>query len=113
MRTTTMRLRFTRSHGLAVLACLLAAPALGASPNDLLPEAPAKAVIVRACTTCHQAPQIVAKPHTAEEWDSIVGRMVDRGARASEDEQDQIIAYLTEHFGPPAPAPGARKAASR
>jgi hypothetical protein len=113
MERTMMRPGFTRSLGLAVLACLLASPALGASPNDLLPEAPAKAVIERACTTCHQAPQIVAKPHTGEEWDSIVGRMVDRGARASDDEQDQIIAYLTEHFGPPAPAPGARKAASR
>ena len=91
-----------------LLAALLCAPAAAsaASSNDVLPEAPAKAVVVRACTTCHQAPQIIAKRHTAEEWDVVVGKMVDRGARATDDEQDEIITYLTKYFGPtPAKAP--------
>jgi hypothetical protein len=92
---------------LLLLAPLLAAPALAAGPNDVLPEAPAKALVVRACTSCHQAPQFVAKRHTAEEWDELVAKMVDRGARLTEAEQDQVYAYLVRYFGPrPTAKPG-------
>ncbi|MFC3068869.1 hypothetical protein [Phenylobacterium soli] len=87
---------------LASAAALLgfAGAAAAAGPNDLLPEDGAKALVVRACTSCHQAPQIVAKRHSPEEWDEIVGKMVDRGARATEAEQAQISDYLAKHFGP-------------
>jgi hypothetical protein len=102
-----------RSARLAIavaLAGLTGSVARAASPNDLLPDDPAKAVLVRACTSCHQAPQIVAKRHTEAEWDALVGKMIDRGARASDDEQDQIITYLTKYFGPtPAKAPAPAK----
>jgi hypothetical protein len=94
-------LRFTAALGLAALA-LTAPPALAAGPNDILPEAPAKAVIVRACTSCHQAPQIVIKPHTDEEWNALIGIMMDRGAKLSEPEQDQVLDYLVKYFGPKA-----------
>jgi hypothetical protein len=77
-----------------------AAPAQSAGPNDILPEAPAKVLVVRACTGCHAAPQIVVKRHTAEEWDEVVAKMVDRGAKLSEPEQDQVYAYLVRYFGP-------------
>jgi hypothetical protein len=92
----------------AAIGLAWAGAGAAAGPNDLLPEDPAKPLVVRACTTCHQAPQIVAKRHTAEEWDQLVGVMVDRGARANEDEQQQIVDYLTKYFGPAAPAGAAK-----
>ena len=100
---------------LAAVLVAFAAPTLAQDPNDLLPEAPAKAVILRACTSCHQPTVIVAKPHTADEWDDVVGKMIARGAELTDAEQDQVIAYLAKNFGPKTPAapasppsPGAR-----
>lgn len=91
--------------GLAALACAL--PALAQGPDDILPEAPAKALVVRACTACHQAPVVIAKRRTADEWDAMLGKMVDRGAMLTEDEQDQVYDYLVKHFGPEGAPPAA------
>ena len=102
MRMIPLRAAF--AAGLMGLA--FGPPALAAGPNDVLPEAPAKVLVVRACTSCHQAPQIVAKRHTADEWDDLLGRMLDRGARLTDAEQDQVYEYLVKYFGP-APAQSA------
>ena len=93
------------------LAVSLSGTARGADPNEMLPEDAAKPLVVRTCTSCHQAAQVIAKHRTAEEWDEMVGKMVDRGAQANETEQQQIADYLTRYFGPapsaaPAPTPG-------
>ena len=96
----------------ALAFCLAAAasalPAQAEGPDDILPEAPAKALVVRACTACHQAPQVVARHRTADEWDVMLGKMVDRGAQLTDAEQDQVYDYLVKYFGaegaPPAPA---------
>ena len=82
---------------LAILAS--ARPALAQGPNDILPEAPAKALVVRACTACHQAPQVVAKRRAPEDWDAMLGKMLDRGAQLTEAEQDQVYEYLVKYFG--------------
>ena len=81
-----------------------ALPASAEGPDDILPEAPAKALVVRACTACHQAPMVVAKRRTAEEWDEMIGKMVDRGAALTDAEQDQVYDYLVKYFGPETPA---------
>ena len=98
-----------RSASLTIIAIVLAVAAGGAAtaagPDDLLPDAPAKALVVRACTTCHQASQVVARRRTAEDWDEMVGKMVDRGAQASEVEQQQIADYLAKYFGPAPTSP--------
>jgi competence ComEA-like helix-hairpin-helix protein len=36
------------------------------------------------------------------EWDDKVGDMVDRGAKADEKQQAEIVAYLVRNFGPDA-----------
>jgi cytochrome c5 len=93
---------------LAALACAAAVPALAAGPNDVLPAAPAKAVILRACVMCHEASFVVAKRRTADQWDEVVGKMVDRGAAVDEDEQEAIVAYLAKYFGPTSANPAAK-----
>jgi hypothetical protein len=87
----------------AAILATIGAPALAQDPNDVLPAAPARAIVLRACTSCHQPTVIVSKPHTADEWDEIVGKMIGRGAELTDAEQDQVIAYLAQNFGPKAP----------
>lgn len=100
--------------GAVALAAALVAPAVAQGPNDILPDDPAKTLVVGACTSCHEATVIVSKSHTADEWDALIGKMVDRGAQLTDAEQEQVYAYLVKNFGvkpapptpPAAPSPG-------
>jgi hypothetical protein len=76
---------------------LLLAPCARA---DVFPPAPERDLVVRTCAACHAPEIVVAKHHTADEWDEIIAKMVDRGAVATEDEQQQILSYLAKFFGP-------------
>jgi len=66
-------------------------------------KGPDQELVVRVCTPCHAPEQVIAKHHTADEWDAIIGRMLDRGAQANETEQDRILAYLVRFYGPQHP----------
>jgi hypothetical protein len=80
--------------------CLgLAASAHAQNPNDGLPEGPGKELILRSCTMCHSAAQIVYKPRAPDDWTDLIGKMVDRGAALTPEEQDAVYAYLVKNFG--------------
>jgi competence protein ComEA len=63
-------------------------------------KGPDQELVVRVCTPCHAPEQVIAKHRTADEWDAIIGRMLDRGAQANEPEQDRILTYLVRFYGP-------------
>jgi cytochrome c5 len=71
-------------------------------PPGAFPPAPEHDLVTRVCTACHVPELVTAKRHTAEEWDDIIAKMVDHGARANDAEQDQILAYLVRFYGKPA-----------
>jgi cytochrome c5 len=75
------------------------APAFAQAPTDPLPDDPAKMVIMSACTSCHDLGLITIKPRTADEWDRLIGKMVDRGAALTDAEQKQVLAYLVKNLG--------------
>lgn len=77
-------------------------PSPSASSDSLkvFPEDPLRELVVRTCAACHPPEQVVAKRHTPEEWDDIIARMIDRGAVATDEEQQQILGYLVRFFGP-------------
>jgi hypothetical protein len=76
-------------------------PRLADMPGlEAFPPHPNRDLVIRACAPCHAPELVVAKKHTAEEWDEIVLTMVDRGAIATEEEQLQILDYLLHFFGP-------------
>jgi hypothetical protein len=56
-------------------------------------------VIMSACTSCHDLGLITIKPRTADEWDRLIGKMVDRGAALTDAEQKQVLAYLVKNLG--------------
>ena len=68
-------------------------------PPKVLPAAPEHDLVAQVCTGCHVPETVVAKRHTAEEWDDIIARMVDHGAMATDAQQDQILAYLVRFYG--------------
>jgi cytochrome c5 len=86
------------------------APPFAASDAALaaFPPHRGRDVVVRACAPCHAPELVVAKRRSADDWDRIILAMVDRGAVADEAEQQQILDYLVELFGPgPGPEPDA------
>ncbi|HUI80388.1 MAG TPA: helix-hairpin-helix domain-containing protein [Bryobacteraceae bacterium] len=63
-----------------------------------LPDGAGKDILVRACVGCHKAEEFLSYRHTREEYQAIVQRMAQRGARASSDELDIIADYLAKNF---------------
>ena len=72
----------------------LAVPVAG----QTLPEGAGKAIVEKMCTPCHGLENVVRARNTKERWGSIVDDMVSRGAVGSDDEIDQVIAYLAANF---------------
>jgi hypothetical protein len=78
---------------------------LGAAPDpasiDLktLPAGNHRELVIRTCAVCHPIDIVVQKRRTQDEWDTLIARMVDHGAHATDTEQDQIFEYLVRNFG--------------
>jgi cytochrome c5 len=88
----------------AALCVGVVGPVLAQAPEDLLPAAPGKEVVVRVCTACHDATQFAYARHTPDEWDNEIAKMQSAGAEMTAEEQVAISAYLTKNLPNPAPA---------
>ena len=69
-----------------------------------LPEGPGKELVASVCIDCHTAGTFRKMRMNEAEWVDKVGDMVDRGAKADEKQQAEIVAYLLRNFGPDAKA---------
>ena len=81
---------------------LLSAAALAAADEKevkLLPEGPGKDVVVKSCLECHGVANFRKARKDADEWSDSVSDMVDRGAKATPEEVETIVAYLVKNFG--------------
>jgi competence protein ComEA len=90
-------MRFLNLVGLAAIAC---APL----PAQTLPDGPGKAAVEKMCKSCHGLENVVRAKRTKDKWTEIVDDMISRGATGSESEIDEVIDYLSAHFGAPAAA---------
>jgi Quinohemoprotein amine dehydrogenase A, alpha subunit, haem binding len=87
------------------LATILAAFLLAASVRAQdLPEGAGKDLVMNVCTQCHDTARIVAKKRTKEDWNDLVDKMAARGAKATDEEFDTIVTYLTKYLGKEQPA---------
>lgn len=84
-------------HRAAWFLILAASLTPGARAAEL-PDGAGKDILLRACTGCHKAEEFLSYRHTKEEYQAIVQRMGQRGARASSEELDIIADYLAENF---------------
>src|SRR5665213_1172435 len=99
-----MNPRVLTAAAAAALCLGLGGPVLAQAPDDPLPAAPGKDVVVRVCTACHDATQFAYARYTPEEWDNEIGKMQGAGAEITADEQVAISAYLAKNLSNPAPA---------
>ena len=59
-----------------------------------------KTTILRVCSGCHEADIATSQKHTREQWETVVGQMIDIGAPASDAEYTLIVDYLAKNYGP-------------
>jgi cytochrome c5 len=75
-------------------ALLARAGAMENQAIDSLPPGPGKAVLLRACTSCHAVSLITPQRKTAEEWAKTVDKMVGWGAPLRAEEKQGLVGYL-------------------
>ena len=68
-----------------------------------LPDGAGKDLVMNVCTVCHDLTRITSKKKTKDEWNDTVDKMAARGAKASDEEFETIVNYLTKNFGKEAP----------
>src|SRR5437867_9864535 len=81
-------------------ACCLAGSILWAQTGSNLPDGAGKVLVERSCSKCHDLVEIIRSKNTREGWARLVDEMVSRGAEGSDQELEQIVAYLTTNFSP-------------
>ena len=64
-----------------------------------LPEGEGKAILVRACTGCHDVGTVVAKRLTPAQWKDVTREMISRGVSAKDAEIKTLIEYLAVNAG--------------
>jgi hypothetical protein len=57
-----------------------------------------KTLLQERCTTCHDLRRVERAKKTEEEWKATVERMVVKGAKLSQVEQEVVIQYLAETY---------------
>jgi competence protein ComEA len=87
----------------AVTACITLATATAS--GQTLPEGRGKAELQNVCGVCHQAERSAAVRLTREGWEGVIGNMIARGARGTDEEFAAVLDYLSTHFLGDAPRP--------
>jgi competence protein ComEA len=75
-------------------------PAPPGLAQDVFPETTGKAALMRVCSNCHTAENVIQTLRTRQEWSDVIDQMARFGAEASDQEFEQILTYLATHFSP-------------
>ena len=62
------------------------------------PPEPGKAIVNRACQSCHDLGTVTDAHHTAGEWPGVVERMRTNGADLTDNEAKQVREYLIKTY---------------
>jgi competence protein ComEA len=91
----------TKSLCLLAMVASLAVAIPSAAPDDAadLPAGAGKELVVKVCIDCHSTGNFRKMRLTEDEWYEKVGDMVDRGAKADDAQQKEIVGYLVRNFG--------------
>lgn len=79
-------------------AGVLALTTSSAFAQVVLPDGPGKDEILKVCGGCHQAERSASVRLTREGWEGVIGDMITRGAKGTDEEFGKILEYLATHF---------------
>ena len=82
----------------SLLAIVAIARVQGQTPQ--LPDGPGKEVTQRGCTGCHAVGMITSQHLSRDNWQSMVQSMIARGAKLNDEEEREVVRYLTSNFPP-------------
>jgi mono/diheme cytochrome c family protein len=81
------------------MVCILVGLSVNPALAQRLPEGPGKAALLKVCSPCHGAENVIGQSKTREEWGQLVGEMVSYGAVGTDEELNSIVDYLARNFG--------------
>jgi cytochrome c5 len=67
---------------------------------DDLPAGPGRDQVVAACVTCHSPQMFTAQRKDRAAWEKTVSSMIAWGAPVPAGQEEVIVRYLAEHYGP-------------
>lgn len=67
--------------------------------NVALPEGPGKELVQARCVMCHGIGRAVTVRRSREDWERITKNMVERGPRATPQQIQTMVEYLSSQFG--------------
>ena len=67
--------------------------------NGQLPSGPGKETVQKLCVGCHQVDVVIARRHTQADWEGVIGDMIARGSKGTEEELSVVADYLSKYFG--------------
>lgn len=85
-----------------MIRTLILLTAIAAVPmwaQDDLPEGPGKATTIRICTACHGAEMWSTSHKSADEWDSTITTMTEKGLSISDADYNTVLDYLSKNLG--------------
>jgi competence protein ComEA len=84
----------------AVLAPLTSAQSDAArSPSQSrFPAGPGRDALFKVCNNCHGPESVLGHLKTHDEWSKTLDEMATNGAQGSDEEWNQILAYLDTHY---------------
>ena len=95
-----------KTRSLAVILSLLAVVLIICSCSSGVTTTPSpttsldgKTLVQERCSACHPLARIERTDRTADEWKSIVDKMIAKGARLTPEEEAVVVEYLATNFG--------------
>jgi cytochrome c5 len=76
-----------------------ARPALAHPYPNTLPAGPGQEIAERACLMCHAATMITQQAKAEAAWAKTVATMTQWGAPVHGGDRDELVRYLSAHFG--------------
>ena len=76
-----------------------AQPSAPAEPSQSrFPTGPGRDALFKVCSNCHGPESVLGHIKTHDEWSKTLNEMANNGAEGSDDEWNQILAYLDKNY---------------
>ena len=93
-----MVLRSLCVSSVILVSAAAAQPPSRQSESSPFPPGPGRDALIKVCGGCHGPESAVAQFKTHDEWTKTLDEMANNGAQGSDEDWNQIAAYLDKHY---------------